>query len=422
MEVFKLSRFLSLFCNQSVVRRGLLLFITLWLLALIKLAVTDSNEVSSIRRGDFPAFWSMAVIAKSSEPKRLYDLELQRKIQNQAWPSLNNTLLPAAYPAHVAFVLKPLATLDHRVARWIWTAASISAALLGVTLLVRSNPHISWAPWMIFTLLCIFSPMSRGILGGQVLPFMVLLLAMVTRLTHRRTIWSDIVMGVALGVWLIKPYYGLCALVVPLIQRRWITLVAFMLVAALSWQLAAAVAGEGWFTQWTVFTRSFAAINLETNAHQMPNLWAQLYRISGGSKGYGVQWWLTVVSAYGALALGVVMLLGRGTVGVLINQANRYGDLLIYLILSLIVVAMPQVNFYDLGIIACAVVALFRPQGSADRLFVAACVLASQVSSDPPLGLPVHFLLGICGLVYVCVRIRAKVRGLQTQCPIVSTH
>jgi hypothetical protein len=333
----------------------------------------------------------MAVIAKSSEPKRLYDLELQRKIQNQAWPSLNNTLLPAAYPAHVAFVLKPLATLDHHVARWIWTAASISAALLGVTLLVRSNPHISWAPWMIFTLLCIFSPMSRGILGGQVLPFMVLLLAMVTRLTHRRTIWSDIVMGVALGVWLIKPYYGLCVLVVPLIQRRWITLVAFMLVAALSWQLAAAVAGEGWFTQWTVFTRSFAAINLETNAHQMPNLWAQLYRISGGSKGYGV-------------------------------QANRYGDLLIYLILSLIVVAMPQVNFYDLGVIACAVVALFRPQGSADRLFVAACVLASQVSSDPPLGLPVHFLLGICGLVYVCVRIRAKVRGLQTQCPIVSTY
>ncbi len=406
MSLFSFRRFQALVCDPYVVRRVLAGLLVIGAAVVIVLAARDTAETTAARRGDFPAFWSMAVIASGENPQRLYDIELQRQIQNAAWPSLKGGLLPAAYPAQLAFVLQPLARFDHRVARWIWTGGALVTAFVAICLFSRGNSRIRWAPWMVFAVLCIFGPCLRGVVGGQVLPFMMCLFALVVMCGRRSSLWTDILLGALLGLWLVKPYYALCALVVPVVQRRWVTLGSFAIVALLSWWLGATVAGPHWLSDWITFSGQFAKLNVDTNAHQMPNLYAQVYRVLGGAGESGVLWWSVMVAAYAGLAAGVSALLGHTTIRALCAEPRRNSDYLFLFVLSLVVVAVPQVNFYDLGIVVCAVLALFDPQRLMDRFVVTVCLGISQISVSPPLGLPLHFILGLAGLSYVCVRIR----------------
>lgn len=249
--IFSFRRFVALLSEPAVARRVLAAFLLLAVVAIARLAINDSTETTALRRGDFPAFWSMAVVADGSEPERLYDTELQRQVQNAAWPSLAGGILPAVYPAHVALLVRPLARCDHRVARWIWTALSVAAALVGVSILVRSNPRISWTAWMVFAVLCCFGPFVRGVMGGQVLSFMVLFYALGIVCARSVLRYAGIVLGVVLGVWLCKPYYALCALLVPVLQRRTASLVCFALMAVITWQLGTLVVGYDWVSQWS---------------------------------------------------------------------------------------------------------------------------------------------------------------------------
>jgi len=375
----------------------------------LKLAFSDSTGQSAVQRGDFPAFWSMALIAGGPESGRLYDLDLQREVQNKAWPSMSGGVLPAAYPPYVALVLKPLAGLDLQGARCLWTLSSLGAAFLAVCLFVRSNSKNIWAPWMVCGVLCVFTPALRGIFGGQVLSFIVCLFALTRWFERRNLLWADLALGVVLGVWLCKPYYALCALVVPVLQRRWVTLLAFMLVAALCWQGAVWVMGPAWFRAWMAFAREFGAINLQTNAYQMPNLWSQVYRLWGVLAMPEALQWAVMALAYLLLVVYVGSILGMRVVWLLLSDSRRYGDLLLLVSMSLVVVTMPQVNFYDLGIIACAVIALFSPHQARDWYFVGCCIVLSQISPVIAREVPLHFVLGILGLGYVCSRVRGEV-------------
>jgi len=403
--MFSLARFLTLISDPHIIRRALVAYLALGVLGVGILAINDSHETSAVRRGDFPAFWSMAVIASGSEPYRLYDLDLQRKVQNEAWPSLNGGVLPAAYPPQVAFALRPLAWVGHGAARLVWTVCSVVAVLVACGILVRSNCAVSWTPWMVFSLLCVFSPVLRGILGGQVLSSVMLLFALTVTLERKNSYWADLLLGIVLGVWLCKPYYALCVIVVPMMQRRWVTLVSFFVVAAASWWVARDVVGPEWFSSWIGFAQNFAAINIETNAHQMPNLWAQLYRLCAASERTGAAWWGLVAGGYIVTAVSVYALLGDRCVRALLSAPRQNGDLLLVLVISLLVVLMPQVNFYDLGLFACAVVVLFQPGNRADWWFVGVCLLLSQFGVNPPWGVPVHFVLAIGGLVWMCLRV-----------------
>ena len=101
--------------------------------------------------------------------------------------------------------------------------------------------------------------------------------------------------------------------------------------------------------------------------------------------------------------------MGRKTPRKMLRNPVCNGDLLLHLTVSLTIVAMPQVNFYDLGLLACAVVALFDPRQKADRVFVVLCLVAAQSSFRVPFGVPLHFLLSLAGLAFICYRVRALV-------------
>jgi len=370
------------------------------------LAIQDQNETTAVRRGDFPAFWALAVIAAGDEPHRLYDLELQRRIQNRSWPALAGSVLPAAYPPYVAYVLQPLARFDHRTARQIWTTISLFASFISVLLLVRGNRSVLWSAWMVWTLLLLFSPTLRGVVGGQLISIVMLLISLCAIFTRRSSWRADLLLGIALGGLLCKPYYALAALVIPTLQRRWLTIAIFVVIA-LGWSVCAAkVPGDNWLVEWGTFAASFTQINLDANAQQMPNLLAQLYRLSVGVNNFGPSAWIAAVTSYVILASVAYLLVGAETLRMLLKFPRQNGELLLCLLLSLVVVSMPQVNFYDLGVISCAMIALFDSGHFFDRITVAVCILLSQFGVSPPFGAPVHFALGLIGVGYVCIRVR----------------
>lgn len=398
--------------NPVVIKRCLGLFLLSVIGVVVFYGINDSEQVSAVRRGDFPAFWSMAVIASSAEPSRLYDLKTQRQVQNTFWPSLNGALLPAAYPAHLAFVLAPLARLDCRVARGVWSIGSVLIAFGGLSMALRLNPRITWAPWMIFSLLLVFTPTLRGFLGGQVLPLISALFALLLTLERRGGSKPvDLALGAIIGVLLFKPYYAIAALMVPVLQRRWWTLLSFSFLAGLSWYLGSLVLGPSWLSEWSAFASYFAKGNLETNAHQMPNIWAQIESLCIGCVSLARFKWALIFLAYLIFTLMFGALLGASTVHSLIRDPRRYGGYLYILFLSLVVLLMPQVNFYDLGVLVSPIIVLFRPEEKLDRYLVTACFIAALFAIEPPLGIPVHFIVGLLALGYIATSVRRELAG-----------
>lgn len=414
--IFRPRVILALLLDPFFYKRALCALLISGIATVIVMGVLDTRRTSAVTRGDFPAFWSLAVIAKSGDATKLYDVELQRTIQNEAWPSLNDQVLPAAYPPYLAYILRPLASLHPIVARWIWTGVSVLATYTAVAILVSLNRRITWKSWMVFVPLMIFSPILRGVIGGQFLPISALLIALCFWLLRRRGVAADILLGVTIGAWLCKPYYALCALMAPILAGRWLTLTAFVLVALFWWKLGVTTLGEDWFSKWSAFAAWFGGMNLETNSHQMPNLWAQVYRFHREALGLkqelitgaNTPWWSYVVAYCAALSVSYLILGAKAAKALALNP-RRYGDLILALTLTAAIVFVPQVNFYDLGVPACVALYLFRPDKRSDWAFWGLSVVLSQLAVNPPLGAPIHFILAIGALFYVTSRVRHEV-------------
>jgi hypothetical protein len=407
---------LALLLDPFFYRRALAALLISGALTVVVMGVLDTRQTTAVMRGDFPAFWSLAVIASGDNPTRLYDTELQREIQNQAWPSLNGEVLPAAYPPYLAYILQPVSSLDHTTARWAWTVLSLLLMYISVVILVSLNRRITWKPWMVLVPLMMFSPILRGVIGGQFLPISLFLLAACLLLIRRGGVVADLVLGITIGTWLCKPYYALCALLTPMFSRRWLTLVAFTGVALLWWGVGAEVLGAEWFSKWSSYAAWFGGMNLETNAHQMPNLWAQVYRLYREVLGLkpeqitGVNTpWFSYCLAYCAFIALFYFILGSKALKALLFNPRRYSDLILAISLTAVIIFVPQVNFYDLGVPASIVLYLFRPDCKNDWAFCGISVAMSQLAVDPPFGVPIHFILAIGALFYVTRRVRGEV-------------
>jgi hypothetical protein len=407
---------LALLLDPFFYRRALAALLVSFALTVLAMGMLDNRQTTAVMRGDFPAFWSLAVIASGDSPTRLYDTELQREIQNQAWPSLNGEVLPAAYPPYLAYILRPIAALDHTTARWAWTGLSVLLMYASVAILVSLNRRITWRPWMVFVPLMMFSPILRGVIGGQFLPVSLFILAACFSLIRRGGVVADLVLGITIGTWLCKPYYALCALLTPLVSRRWLALIAFAGVALLWWGVGAEVLGAEWLSKWSSYAAWFAGMNLETNAHQMPNLWAQVYRFYREVLGLkpeqiaGVNTpWFSYCVVYCAVLALFYFILGSKALKALLLNPRGYSDLIIAISLTATIVFIPQVNFYDLGVPACVALYLFRPDSKSDWVFWGISVTLSQLAVHPPFGAPVHFILAVGALFYVTRRVRYEV-------------
>ncbi len=345
------------------------------LVALVWALSTPQSPSAAVIRGDFPAFYTMATIANRGDGALLYDLEAQRRIQNEVWPSLQGSVLPAAYPAFLAALIEPLGALSPSGARIVWTAAMVLCVVITGIVMTRASPRLHGFTWQVIVLALLFSPLFLGLLGGQIVGLSVLLYAALISLEQGKGRGEEALMGVLAGLWMYKPHFSLAVVATFFLRRQWRAVVAWLLTSVVLWAIGVSVAGLGWLSQWYSFTRTFVHIDLTTNASQMTGVVPSLYvlcswlgcSIIGRAEMWEMATILSALVVPCALALAVwrpILPQDRG---------------LIVLVGPLLVLFAPAVNFYDLALAALPLLTVLRPDRRSDLLLVGGIVVASQV-------------------------------------------
>jgi hypothetical protein len=173
-------------------------------------------------RADFTAFYTGGAIVRQGLGPRLYDLELQTRVQQAILGPgrmFYDGVLPFNNPPHFALVMAPFSLLPLGLAFWCWTA-------LQAGILVWAIQRLRWlsANW---------NPAERWLLFSAFLAFLPLFLQFFHGSSSLFVLWCLIEFYLALrqgkevraGVWLalgaVKPQAMLFPVLVILGGRRW---------------------------------------------------------------------------------------------------------------------------------------------------------------------------------------------------------
>jgi hypothetical protein len=302
------------------------------------------------------------VIAHGENPERLYELDEQTRIQNEAWPDMKGSVLPGAYPPYVAYLAKPLVTLGPVGGKAAWTLVSLVSFFAAVYVLSRFVSTLHGTSVELSTALLVFSPVMMGVLGGQLLALSMLLYVLLMFLDRYRDVKSEVLLGVVIGVWLFKPHYALVALLMPLVQRRLWVLFGFTIPALIYFFMGVKVLGLDWLPKWVTFTRGFAEMNFASNAAQMSNVMGATVALTEAFQVEQSTAQLSRSIALGVCAvlvawLAIVAWCDRRSVPKHGERPSRF----LLLLGPTLALASPQANFYDLGLAAIPLVILLAP-------------------------------------------------------------
>jgi hypothetical protein len=377
--------------------------------------VTEQSSSAAINRGDFPAFYTMGHLVANGDGHRLYDLDLQRQVQNAVWPSMSGSVLPAAYPAYLGFLVQPLALLDVTTSRMVWVIFMIACVIVAAVVLARSIPTLTGMGWRLVISLFLFCPLFMGVIGGQIVGWSLLCYSLLFALNRRRSVGTEVLFGAVVGMWMVKPHYALAAVAMILFERRWVALGSWFGVSFIFWSLGTLVAGPDWVHEWVAFARHFSEIDLATNAYQMTGVIPLGYSLARGL-GFGsmlsAQVW-DLLSLLAALVVPVGLLIARR-----IDQwyPTQSVPLPLLSLGPLLVLFAPVVNFYDLGLALLPLVVLFRPTSPRDRALAGFVLIISQavgLGRDGALsGIPFIIALGV-----IALWVRATARELSQSKP-----
>ena len=333
-----------------------------------------SDPLTSVKLGDFPAFFSLAAIAAGSEPHRLYDFALQREIQNQIWPQLQGALLPGIYPPYVALLARPLVWLGPLWGHVVWGALQLLFLILTARAITRINSSLAGYSVEILAGLLLCAPVLLGVFGGQLIAASMLIYALCFIYQGRRDLRGEIIFGSLIGLWFFKPHYALIMLMLPVIQWRVRVVATTALVATILYLLGSLVLGLPWIATWCDALTRFTPMNIIPNARQMTGL-------LGAVTGMPDQ--ANSLLAWAALALTTALLL-RLAFAARQSLSKPIGlPEFLPLFGVTVVLATPQANFYDLGlalVAICSVLSLkTHKQLYLLGIWCAACGLASAL-------------------------------------------
>ena len=341
-----------------------------------------SGPLTSVKLGDFPAFFSLAAIAAGSEPHRLYDFALQREIQNQIWPQLQGALLPGIYPPYVALLARPLVWLGPLWGHVVWGALQLLFLILTARAITRINSRLAEYSVEILAGLLLCAPVLLGVFGGQLIAASMFIYALCFIYQGRRDLRGEIIFGSLIGLWFFKPHYALIMLMLPVIQWRVRVVVTTALVATILYLLGSLVLGLDWIATWCDALTRFTPMNIIPNARQMTGL-------LGAVTGMPDQ--ANSALAWAALALTTALLL-RLAFAARQSLSKPIGlPKFLPLFGVTVVLATPQANFYDLGlalVAICSVLSLkTHKQLYLLGIWCGACGLASALRTVTPLPL-----------------------------------
>ena len=351
-----------------------------------------SGPLTSVKLGDFPAFFSLAAIAAGSEPHRLYDFALQREIQNQIWPQLQGALLPGIYPPYVALLARPLVWLGPLWGHVVWGALQLLFLILTARAITRINSSLAGYSVEILAGLLLCAPVLLGVFGGQLIAASMFIYALCFIYQGRRDLRGEIIFGSLIGLWFFKPHYALIMLMLPVIQWRVRVVATTALVATILYLLGSLVLGLDWIVTWCDALTRFTPMNIIPNARQMTGL-------LGAVTGMPDQ--ANSALAWAALALTTALLL-RLAFAARQSFSKPIGlPKFLPLFGVTVVLATPQANFYDLGlalVAICSVLSLkTHKQLYLLGIWCGACGLASALRTVTPLPL---FLI-LAALAYI---------------------
>lgn len=341
-----------------------------------------SGPLTSVKLGDFPAFFSLAAIAAGSEPHRLYDFALQREIQNQIWPQLQGALLPGIYPPYVALIARPLVWLGPLWGHVVWGALQLLFLILTARAITRINSSLAGYSVEILAGLLLCAPVLLGVFGGQLIAASMFIYALCFIYQGRRDFRGEIIFGSLIGLWFFKPHYALIMLMLPVIQWRVRVVATTALVATILYLLGSLVLGLDWIATWCDALTRFTPMNIIPNARQMTGL-------LGAVTGMPDQ--ANSALAWAALALTTALLL-RLAFAARQSLSKPIGlPKFLPLFGVTVVLATPQANFYDLGlalVAICSVLSLkTQKQLYLLGIWCGACGLASALRTVTPLPL-----------------------------------
>ena len=333
-----------------------------------------SGPLTSVKLGDFPAFFSLAAIAAGSEPHRLYDFALQREIQNQIWPQLQGALLPGIYPPYVALLARPLVWLGPLWGHVVWGALQLLFLILTARAITRINSSLAGYSVEILAGLLLCAPVLLGVFGGQLIAASMFIYALCFIYQGRRDLRGEIIFGSLIGLWFFKPHYALIMLMLPVIQWRVRVVATTALVATILYLLGSLVLGLDWIATWCDALTRFTPMNIIPNARQMTGL-------LGAVTGMPDQ--ANSALAWAALALTTALLL-RLAFAARQSLSKPIGlPEFLPLFGVTVVLATPQANFYDLGlalVALCSVLSLkTHKQLYLLGIWCGACGLASAL-------------------------------------------
>ena len=300
--------------------------------------------------GDFASFYVGSWLAVHA-PERLYDIGLNTVLQNRLWPHFHGESVTFFYPPAYAAILRPLCYFTPNAARELFFLIHLffffAACIVLYQLRTERDPAYS-APgstlsqfdliWILF----LFYPNLACLFGGQNSSFSLLLYVLVLYYVRRGDRRSELLGGIACGLWLIKPNYPALILVGMLFAKKWRFIFGAALSAIALYFFGAFQAGWLWPVDWLKSISSLTAVEVYGNSYR--------YNSIGGVM-TGVAVWLGHYSLVPKLRIvaGVVTILAAIWCAVRFGRARTSEQLfrLLVLVGPISLLISPHSFFYD---------------------------------------------------------------------------
>jgi hypothetical protein len=311
---------------------------------IITITADERDSLPSQVGRDFPVFYSSGELVWIGDGHLLYDLDTQIEVQAWLWQDEGKFIL-YAYPPVLAGVYAPISTLDYRVAYLIHTAAMVGALVLSVRLLSSLVPLLGEPRHRLAAVAfaLAYFPMLVGTFIGQNTPLVVLGLSAVWwGLAHQR----DTLAGVAAGLLLLKPQYGVPVLGLVFLARYWHALIAALVSAVALAVVSIAVSGIGWFGAWWGLVSSLSTVDMGGNVAKEVSILGIAESVLGaGSTAARVVWVIALVGIVPAVVWRL-----RGHV--------RLDPISLSLVPPMLLLIAPHALYYDSGMLLVSVAAL----------------------------------------------------------------
>lgn len=329
---------------------------------IVSLNTSEEDTLPDQFGGDLTVYFSAGEIVRSGDGHRLFDLDRQAEAQAGYWENETSRIL-YVYPPILAAVYAPLTGLGYQAVYLIHTAVMLGALFLSVRLLGSLVPWMADPTRRLAALAfgLAFLPLFVGSMIGQNTALVVLAVTSVWWGLERR---RDAVAGLAAGLLLLKPQYGVPVVGLVFLARRWTAFGAAVATGAAIYATSALVSGPAWVADWWELAGKLSTVDQGANLTREVSIlgMAETFLGSGSSVAFGI--WV--------VGLGVVV----GAVLWRLRQRPMLDPYALALVPPMLVLIAPHSLYYDAGVLLLSLAVLLTTVAPARRTLVLATWLA----------------------------------------------